>query len=176
MITGIVRRLESMGENEIPSNVIGELVMQALSSLDKVAYVRFASVYKNFRETKDFESLRRRAVERRPGLDPGLEPRLRDTTAMPANSNSDDIGHMRHALRAGRARAGQTAPNPAVGCVIVSRDGRVVGRGWTQAGGRPHAETEALAQAGDLRAWRAPPMSRSSPARITDRRRLAPMR
>ncbi|HEV2560693.1 MAG TPA: transcriptional regulator NrdR [Rhizomicrobium sp.] len=57
MVTGIVRRLESMGENEIPSTVIGELVMQALSSLDKVAYVRFASVYKNFRETKDFENL-----------------------------------------------------------------------------------------------------------------------
>ena len=57
MVTGIVRRLESMGENEIPSTVIGELVMQALSSLDKVAYVRFASVYKNFRETKDFEAL-----------------------------------------------------------------------------------------------------------------------
>jgi transcriptional repressor NrdR len=57
MITGIVRRLESMGENEIPSTVIGELVMQALASLDKVAYVRFASVYKNFRETKVFEAL-----------------------------------------------------------------------------------------------------------------------
>ena len=57
MITGIVRRLESMGENELPSTVIGELVMQALASLDKVAYVRFASVYKNFRETKDFEEL-----------------------------------------------------------------------------------------------------------------------
>jgi len=56
-ITGIVRRLESMGENEIPSPVIGELIMQALASLDKVAYVRFASVYKNFRETKDFEIL-----------------------------------------------------------------------------------------------------------------------
>ena len=56
MITGIVRRLESMGENEIQSNVIGDLVMQALSSLDKVAYVRFASVYKNFREAKDFET------------------------------------------------------------------------------------------------------------------------
>ena len=56
-ITGIVRRLESMGENEISSPVIGELVMQALSSLDKVAYVRFASVYKNFRETRDFEML-----------------------------------------------------------------------------------------------------------------------
>lgn len=57
MVTGIVRRLESMGESEVPSNVIGELVMQALSSLDKVAYVRFASVYRNFRETKDFEAL-----------------------------------------------------------------------------------------------------------------------
>jgi transcriptional repressor NrdR len=57
MITGIVRRLESMGENEILANVIGELVMQALASLDKVAYVRFASVYKNFRETRDFEML-----------------------------------------------------------------------------------------------------------------------
>ncbi|HEX3663681.1 MAG TPA: transcriptional regulator NrdR [Rhizomicrobium sp.] len=57
MVTGIVRRLESMGENEIPSSVIGELVMQALASLDKVAYVRFASVYRNFREMKDFETL-----------------------------------------------------------------------------------------------------------------------
>ena len=57
MVTGIVRRLESMGENEIQSSVIGELVMQALSSLDKVAYVRFASVYRNFRETKAFEAL-----------------------------------------------------------------------------------------------------------------------
>ena len=57
VVNGIVRRLESMGENEIPSTVIGELVMQALASLDKVAYVRFASVYKNFRETKDFEML-----------------------------------------------------------------------------------------------------------------------
>ncbi|MGQ0741575.1 MAG: transcriptional regulator NrdR [Alphaproteobacteria bacterium] len=56
MITGIVRRLESMGENEIPSTVIGELVMQALASLDKVAYIRFASVYKNFREARDFEA------------------------------------------------------------------------------------------------------------------------
>ena len=57
IVTGIVRRLESMGESEIPSNVIGELVMQALGSLDKVAYVRFASVYRNFREMKDLEAL-----------------------------------------------------------------------------------------------------------------------
>ncbi|HMM13445.1 MAG TPA: transcriptional regulator NrdR [Parvibaculum sp.] len=55
MVSGIVRRLESMGESEIPSAVIGRLVMEGLSSLDAVAYVRFASVYKNFREAKDFE-------------------------------------------------------------------------------------------------------------------------
>ncbi len=56
VVNGIQRRLESMGESEIPSDVIGEMVMEALEGLDKVAYIRFASVYKNFRETKDFES------------------------------------------------------------------------------------------------------------------------
>ncbi len=55
MINGIVRRLESLGEIEIPSNVVGEMVMEGLSNLDSVAYVRFASVYRNFREARDFE-------------------------------------------------------------------------------------------------------------------------
>ena len=55
MVNGIVRRLESMGEPEIPSHIVGELVMEALANLDQVAYVRFASVYRNFREAKDFE-------------------------------------------------------------------------------------------------------------------------
>ena len=55
MINAIVRRLESSGESEIKSDTIGELVMDALSGLDPVAYVRFASVYRNFREAKDFE-------------------------------------------------------------------------------------------------------------------------
>ncbi len=55
MISGIVRRVESLGETEISSDVIGEIVMEGLQSIDSVAYVRFASVYKNFRETKDFE-------------------------------------------------------------------------------------------------------------------------
>lgn len=55
MVSGIVRRLESMGEAEIPTDAIGELVMQGLESLDAVAYVRFASVYKNFHEAKDFQ-------------------------------------------------------------------------------------------------------------------------
>tara|TARA_R110000868_G_scaffold18366_10_gene80924 strand:- start:36 stop:509 length:474 start_codon:yes stop_codon:yes gene_type:complete len=56
VVNSIQRRLESMGEADIPSNIIGEMVMEALQGLDKVAYVRFASVYKNFREAKDFEN------------------------------------------------------------------------------------------------------------------------
>ena len=55
VVNGIVRRLESSGESEIKVDTIGELVMEALAALDKVAYVRFASVYRNFREAKDFE-------------------------------------------------------------------------------------------------------------------------
>ena len=50
-----VRRIESLGEAEITSDIVGEIVMEGLQSLDSVAYVRFASVYKNFREAKDFE-------------------------------------------------------------------------------------------------------------------------
>ena len=55
MISGIVRRLEAMGEAEIEAKTIGELVMEGLAHLDDVAYVRYASVYKDFREAKDFE-------------------------------------------------------------------------------------------------------------------------
>ena len=55
MINGIVRRLESMGDTDIPSDRIGEIVMEALSRIDTVGYVRFASVYKNFQEVTDFE-------------------------------------------------------------------------------------------------------------------------
>lgn len=55
VVNGIVRRLESSGESEIKGEAIGELVMEALATLDPVAYVRFASVYRNFREAKDFE-------------------------------------------------------------------------------------------------------------------------
>ncbi|MEM7221368.1 MAG: bifunctional diaminohydroxyphosphoribosylaminopyrimidine deaminase/5-amino-6-(5-phosphoribosylamino)uracil reductase RibD [Pseudomonadota bacterium] len=58
-----------------------------------------------------------------------------------------DADHMAAALVLAGRGLGATAPNPSVGCVLV-KEGRVVGRGWTQAGGRPHAETEALARAG----------------------------
>jgi transcriptional repressor NrdR len=54
MVSGIVRQLESRGETDIPSSVVGEAVMIALKSLDEVAYVRYASVYRDFRETQDF--------------------------------------------------------------------------------------------------------------------------
>jgi transcriptional repressor NrdR len=57
MINGIVRQLESQGEGDIQSDRIGELVMEGLRSLDSVAYVRFASVYRNFREARDFNTL-----------------------------------------------------------------------------------------------------------------------
>ena len=55
MISGIVRRLESLGETDIPSATIGEIVMESLARIDTVAYVRFASVYKNFQNPDDFD-------------------------------------------------------------------------------------------------------------------------
>jgi diaminohydroxyphosphoribosylaminopyrimidine deaminase / 5-amino-6-(5-phosphoribosylamino)uracil reductase len=61
----------------------------------------------------------------------------------------NDASHMRAALALARRGLGNVWPNPAVGCVIVRPDGRVVGRGWTAPGGRPHAETQALAEAGE---------------------------
>jgi transcriptional repressor NrdR len=54
-VTSIQRQLETLGESEIDSKRIGELVMEGLKGLDSVAYIRFASVYKDFTEAKDFE-------------------------------------------------------------------------------------------------------------------------
>ena len=59
MITGIVRQLESQGEGDIPTSEIGRLVMEGLRNIDQVAYVRFASVYQDFKEVKDFEEILR---------------------------------------------------------------------------------------------------------------------
>ena len=55
IVNAIVRKLENSGDTEVKTSLIGEYIMEALSHLDQVAYVRFASVYKNFREVKDFE-------------------------------------------------------------------------------------------------------------------------
>ena len=65
MITGTVRRLESLGETEVNSEKIGKIIMEALARIDNVAYVRFASVYKNFQTTDDFEEF---VAELRPSL------------------------------------------------------------------------------------------------------------
>ena len=63
MISGIVRQLESMGEEDIPSSEIGRLVMEGLKNIDQVAYVRFASVYHDFQEARDFEGFLRELGE-----------------------------------------------------------------------------------------------------------------
>ncbi|GAM99477.1 ribonucleotide reductase transcriptional regulator NrdR [alpha proteobacterium U9-1i] len=65
MISGIVRRLESQGESEITSESIGELVMDALSGIDPVGYVRYASVYRDFKETGDFADFIEEAGKKR---------------------------------------------------------------------------------------------------------------
>ena len=69
MVSGIVRQVESMGEQEVPSSIIGELVMEALKGLDPVAYVRFASVYRDFREASDFQEVLGE-IARAPETDP----------------------------------------------------------------------------------------------------------
>ena len=67
MINGIVRQLESLGDGEVTSEQVGELVMEGLKGLDDIAYVRFASVYKDFRETRDFEELLGKLASEEPG-------------------------------------------------------------------------------------------------------------
>ena len=63
MVNGIVRRIETSGESEVPSTRIGELAMEALAQLDDVAYVRFASVYRDFATIRDFEEFIRQLPE-----------------------------------------------------------------------------------------------------------------
>jgi transcriptional repressor NrdR len=85
MVSGIVRQLESTGESEIPSSAIGQLVMEALRGLDPVAYVRFASVYRDFREAADFHEVLGEIanVPAVPGEDAGLAPGGAPRHAMP---------------------------------------------------------------------------------------------
>jgi transcriptional repressor NrdR len=71
IVNGVVRQLEASGETDIPSQQIGELVMDTLKDLDPVAYVRFASVYRDFREAKDFEEFVGTLGEPAPGREAG---------------------------------------------------------------------------------------------------------
>jgi transcriptional repressor NrdR len=74
LVSGIVRQLESMGDAEIPSSAIGELVMEGLKNLDGVAYVRFASVYKDFREARDFREILTELAQTDRENDGGTDP------------------------------------------------------------------------------------------------------
>ena len=118
-ISKIVRNLEGLGESEIPTPTIGKFIMEGLSSLDKVAYVRFASVYKNFKEAKDFEEFVGTLDEKKHNLYTNLAFNLAETNL------------------------GRTKTNPSVGCVIVKNQS-VISSGITSTNGRPHAEFNAL--------------------------------
>ena len=145
LVNGIVREIEITGETEIEAKRLGALAMQRLAELDQVAYVRFASVYRDFTGVKDFEQLHRAHGQRAPGRG---DRRPRPDADIAAKDDRDDDRHfMALALRLAERGLGSLWPNPAVGCVLV-KDGRIVGRGWTQPGGRPHAEVEALRRAG----------------------------
>ena len=102
IVSGIVRQLEASGESEVASSMIGELVMDALRGLDPVAYVRFASVYRDFREAADFESvlgeIARDAIPRGDNVLNGEEPAARQsakksTRAKRANAKTSDETH-----------------------------------------------------------------------------------
>lgn len=80
MVSGIVRQLESRGEQDIPAEEIGLLVMDGLKGFDDVAYVRFASVYRNFREAKDFEAFLGE-LSGEEAQEPVSEPKTEDTDA-----------------------------------------------------------------------------------------------
>ncbi len=152
MVSGIVRRLESQGDEEVNSEIIGELVMEGLKQLDDVAYVRFASVYRNFRDPKDFEDVlgelgRRRATQRH-----GMNAPQFSNAVVPGTLQDIDARFMAAALSYGRRHLGQTAPNPSVATIVVNTSGDqpvVISRGVTAKGGRPHAETQALKIAGE---------------------------
>ena len=107
MINGIVRQLESQGDADIPTERIGELVMEGLKGLDDVAYVRFASVYRNFREARDFNAIVGELAGE-PEAEPGpasAEPAAARAGAMNA-ARDDDERWMAAALRSAAATSG----------------------------------------------------------------------
>jgi transcriptional repressor NrdR len=136
LVNGIVRQLESGGESEGASETVGELVMEGLRALDDVAYVRYASVYKGFREARDFEELLERLAARETALGRGSSAPSANGRVTP----DDDVRLMRLAIALGRRHLGLTWPNPSVGAVLVREvDGepRIVAQGVTQPeGGR----------------------------------------
>ena len=132
-VADIEEKLLSAGEREVATQQLGELVMRELKKLDKVAYIRFASVYRNFEDVDDFS----RAIRE---VSPARGKKM--------NFSAVDHGMMARALQLAERGLCTTTPNPRVGCVLV-RDGAIVGEGWHERAGEPHAEVHALRAAGD---------------------------
>ena len=189
MVNGIVRQLESQGDSEMSSERIGELVMEGLKALDSVAYVRFASVYRNFREARDFGTI----IDELAGSAPELAKAGRtaasdeDERAKNGQRSRPAEAHERAAVETGAAfcrravrrglhgggygsRPARARRDRAQSCPSArssSGDGVIVGRGC-DAGRRPPAcRDRGLARCRRARAEARRSMSASSPAAIT---------
>ena len=152
MINGVVRQLESQTDGDIPTERIGELVMEGLKTLDDVAYVRFASVYRNFREARDFNAIvgeLEAEPEAKPARPKKFPPATERARYMSQSAGADPLGS---APDGGGAQSGialaRSRPPIRPSARSWSRR-RIVGRGATAPGGRPHAERIAIAEAGE---------------------------
>ena len=144
-INRVEARILALGEREIKSRTIGELVMRELKKLDDVAYIRFASVYEDFQRVDDFRDAILQV--KRPGRKTRRQGTLGDFRPRALMFSPADQQHMAEALRLAEKGLFTATPNPRVGCVIV-RDGDAVGAGWHEKAGGPHAEIVALARRG----------------------------
>ena len=152
----ITRKLRSLGEREVTSRQIGEIVMEELHKLDEVAYVRYASVYRHFQDVEAFreevDRLRHRRgkapSEGQLSLLPGdvSPPKGRQGAQM--SFSAFDEAAMRRALELAERGLYSTHPNPRVGAVLA-RDEEIVGEGWHERAGEPHAEPIAIRAAGE---------------------------
>ena len=179
MVNGVVRQLESQTDGDIPTERIGELVMEGLKALDDVAYVRFASVYRNFREARDFNAIvgELEAEPEPPPAESARRQRKERARAMSATvgasptTTSLDEGGARSRRAVARACCAQSVRRR-----DLVRDGAVVGRGVD----RPRRTTARGARSLSPRPARRRAarrsMSRSNPARISAPRRPAPTR
>ena len=140
MVSKIVRELESLGESEITTETIGETgdgrICASSTTSPMCASPRSTGI-----------SASRRTFRTRSTNCPARKKPRPCCRCASERGRPDDLRFMQLALTLGRRGLGNTWPNPAVGAVVV-KDGVVLGRGWTQPGGRPHAETEALRRAG----------------------------
>jgi len=138
LVEALEQEFQSGAEKEISSIRIGERVMAKLLQVDDVAYVRFASVYRQFKDVSQFVEEIKTLIS-----EPPAERRSHDAPS----------GVSRHGVHAAGAAPGPQRgrtdrAQPAVGAVVV-RGGRVVGEGYHHAAGLPHAEIEALGRAGN---------------------------